>query len=144
MHLPWLGRKERIWAFFATWIEEEEEGPTLPFGWSCSHRSWSASSVVCSSERKTRACTACSLRDVKSESFKSADDFCWCLRQEHHRPFCIGTATCSWLCEVVILDQPITPRKAQTWNFFAWKRTQSCELREIPTSSAMKEYCKVF
>lgn len=64
--------------------------------------SWSAaSSLVCSSERKTRAWD-CSLRDVKSESFNSADDLL--MPKEHHRPFCIGTATCSWLCEVVILD----------------------------------------
>jgi len=60
---------ENMSLFFATWIEEE--GPTLPFGWSFSHWSWSA--AVCSSERKTRAWD-CSLRDVKSESFNSADD----------------------------------------------------------------------
>ncbi len=55
---------------------------------------------VCSSEGQTHDC---SLRDVKSESSISENEFYWCLRQRHLRPFCIGTATCSWYCEVVIL-----------------------------------------
>ncbi len=132
--VQWLGRKERFWAFCN--VNWAGGGTDIAFWGSCSQKSCSASSVsVVQKERRLQPPWC------KSESSNSADAFHWCLRKQHLRPF-VGTATCSLHCEVVILVS-IT-EKSPNMDLFAWKRTQSCELREIPTSFAMKEFCKVF